>query len=62
MFLQIDDDRSKNDAWSLGDYTGVACVNCGRDRVCECPNGKTRCEKCNWVEGDDAYCSVPIDQ
>jgi len=42
--------------WALGDYTRFACVNCGRFRVCECPNGKTRCEKCNWVEADNNYC------
>lgn len=47
--------------WGLGDYTGKACVNCGRNRVCKTGNGKTRCEKCNWVEADNFYAPINID-
>ncbi len=49
-------EQAENAAWFLGDYVSGACVNCGRHRVCQCPNGKTRCEKCNWVEQDNSYC------
>lgn len=47
-------------AWSLGDYDNpeTGCVNCGRYRVCVCPNGKHRCEKCNWVPEDGNYAPV----
>ena len=41
--------------WSLGDYTGEDCEKCGRNRVCKCPNGMTRCEKCNWVPATQEY-------
>ncbi len=36
--------------WSLGAYANgeVGCSHCGRKRLCVCPNGKHRCEKCNW--------------
>ena len=46
------------DSWRLGEYTGNDCPNCGRNRLCKCPNGKTRCEKCNWVPADNGYCAV----
>ena len=49
-------EQAENEAWTLGDYISEPCVNCGRNRVCECANGKTRCEKCNWVEADNGYC------
>jgi hypothetical protein len=42
-------------AWALGDYTGEDCERCGRARVCRCPNGKRRCEKCNWCPEDCDY-------
>ncbi len=44
--------------WALGDYTGKCCPSCGRERLCSCPNGKTRCEKCNWIVEDNIYCPV----
>lgn len=40
-----DHERSE---WSLGDYDEHTCPNCGRQRLCWCPNGKRCCEKCNW--------------
>lgn len=47
----------EKEAWYLGDYVGD-CPNCGRQRLCQCPNGKTRCEKCNWVPEDQQYCPI----
>ena len=46
--------------WALGDYIAGSCINCGRERVCVCPNGKHRCEKCNYVPEDRAFCPVPL--
>lgn len=44
--------------WDLGDYDNPdnGCPNCGRHRVCKTPNGKHRCEKCNWIIEDNKYC------
>lgn len=53
---QEEDERLRQE-WALGDYIGV-CPNCGRHRLCACPNGKSRCEKCNWVPEDNEYCPV----
>lgn len=53
------EDAAEKEAWALGDYTDDDCPNCGRTRLCKCPNGKTRCEKCNWVVEDKAYAPVP---
>lgn len=39
-------------------YTGEPCPNCGRNRLMLCNNGKTRCEKCNWIVDDKEYCTV----
>ena len=52
-----DDDES---GWTMGDYDNgeTGCPNCGRSRLCICANGKHRCEKCNWVPEDGAYCPV----
>jgi len=52
------EDEAKYNAWYLGDYIETGCENCGRQRVCRCPNGKHRCEKCNWVPEDQAYAPV----
>jgi len=41
--------------WALGDYIRTPCENCGRHRVCICPNGKHRCEKCEWCPEDKCY-------
>ena len=66
MSLSDDIERSRKEeaelraAWSLGDYISSDCENCGRQRVCKCPNGKHRCEKCNWVPEDKAYAPVEM--
>jgi hypothetical protein len=36
------------------------CPNCGRHRLCLCPNGKHRCEKCDWCPEDAEY--APVDK
>lgn len=46
--------------WQLGDYVDGPCPNCGRERLCTCTNGKTRCEKCNWVVEDQDYCPFKL--
>jgi hypothetical protein len=51
-------ESAEKDAWHLGDYISGSCENCGRQRVCICPNGKHRCEKCNWVPEDQMYCPI----
>ena len=48
------EDRELRSQWQLGDYVGD-CPHCGRSRLCECPNGKHRCEKCNWCPEDGNY-------
>ena len=53
-------DESEREEWSLGNYVGT-CPNCGRERLCECPNGKRRCEKCNWVPELNDYCPYRLD-
>lgn len=40
-------DKLKNDYSSIS-YTGKNCINCGRDRVLKCTNGKKICEKCGY--------------
>jgi len=55
----IEDERI--DDWEFGDYINHPCPNCGRYRLCECHNGKHRCEKCNWVPEDNDYCLVPLE-
>lgn len=47
--MHDEEDRLRRE-WSLGDYDNgdTGCQNCGRSRVCLCPNGKHRCEKCSW--------------
>ncbi len=44
--------------WALGDYDSEDCPKCGRHRLCKCPNGKRRCEKCNWCPEDGDYAPV----
>jgi ribosomal protein L37AE/L43A len=46
--------------WALDDYSGDTCPKCGRRRLGKCMNGKTRCEKCNWVVEDNAYAPVSL--
>jgi hypothetical protein len=58
MQAEWDRGETERSAWGLGEYTGASCPNCGRERLCVCPNGKTRCEKCNWVVEDGDYCPL----
>lgn len=51
-----EEDAIKAD-WILGDYTGC-CPKCGRQRLCICPNGKHRCEKCNWCPENNSYAPI----
>lgn len=52
IFQHYEEDQKKEEenraAWQLGEYVNNDCPNCGRHRLCICPNGKHRCEKCNW--------------
>jgi hypothetical protein len=52
------EDEALRAQWTLGEYEPYDCANCGRQRVCKCPNGKHRCEKCNWVPEDRAFAPV----
>lgn len=56
-----DGEELLREQWQLGDYDNGehGCPCCGRHRLCLCPNGKHRCEKCNWVPEDNSY--APID-
>lgn len=58
--MEIQFGHDEDAEWTLGDYTPGACPNCTRQRLCKCPNGKTRCEKCNWVVDDRGYCPVKL--
>lgn len=57
-----DEERRLEAEWDLGEYRNPdnGCPNCGRFRVCICPNGKHRCEKCNWVLEDKGYCRFEL--
>lgn len=44
--------------WAFGDYIEQDCPSCGRNRLCACPNGKHRCEKCNWCPELGDYAPV----
>ena len=48
--------------WRLGGYENLenGCEKCGRSRVCKCPNGKHRCEKCNWCPEEKRYVNEPL--
>lgn len=55
-YRQEDEERKRFDSqWGLGEYSGTKCPNCGRYRLCICPNGKHRCEKCEWVPEENRY-------
>ena len=54
LFDYQKEDEKKKREWQLGDYVGE-CPNCGRQRLCECTNGKHRCEKCNWCPELEEY-------
>lgn len=47
-------------AWGFEHFLALPCPNCGRQRLQGCTNGKTRCEKCNWVVEDRDYCPVNL--
>lgn len=57
MTDELDPDDAHRAAWALGPYDNgdTGCPNCGRRRLCLCPNGKHRCEKCDWCPEDGAY-------
>lgn len=52
---QIAEEEKRRAPWQLGDYTGEPCEQCERMRVCHCPNGKRRCEKCQWCPEERRY-------
>ncbi len=54
------EEKAERKAWGFGKYMIYPCTNCNRMRLCICPNGKHRCEKCNWVPEDAAYCPVGL--
>jgi hypothetical protein len=56
----LDPDDADREAWSLGEYDGNPCPNCARQRLCLCPNGKHRCEKCNWCPEDGEYAPINL--
>jgi ribosomal protein L37AE/L43A len=51
-------EKTEREAWALGDYEPYPCPHCGRHRLCKCPNGKHRCQKCNWVPEDEMYAPI----
>lgn len=54
-------EEAKRSEWDLLDYENGenGCPHCGRHRLCKCPNGMRRCEKCNWSPELNDY--VPVD-
>jgi len=46
---QQEQEQADYKAYALGEYTHERCPNCRRLRLCKCPNGKHRCEKCDWI-------------
>lgn len=61
MTTEWQKDEIEQEEWALGDYIADDCPNCGRQRLCKCQNGKTRCEKCNWIVEDSQYCLYKMD-
>lgn len=57
--LEEKEDRERAE-WALGEYDNgdAGCPHCGRHRLCMCPNGKHRCEKCNWCPELNDYAPV----
>lgn len=41
-------------------YTGEKCINCGRNRVMNCLNGRHICEKCGWDADRNNYSELEI--
>lgn len=62
MFNMEDDKKEEEleQQWSLLDYDNgeTGCTHCGRSRLCICPNGMHRCEKCNWSPELNGYAPV----
>uniref|UniRef100_A0A6H2A6T0 Uncharacterized protein n=1 Tax=viral metagenome TaxID=1070528 RepID=A0A6H2A6T0_9ZZZZ len=54
MAEDYESERKWREEWALGDYIGQ-CPKCGRHRLCICPNGKHRCEKCDWCPEKGEY-------
>jgi len=48
--------------WKLGEYDNGedGCPNCGRARLCLCPNGFHRCEKCDWCPEEGKYITLSM--
>jgi hypothetical protein len=46
--------------WALGEYDNGdnGCPECGRHRLCICPNGKHRCEKCDWSPEEQKFITL----
>lgn len=55
-----DEDRERAGR-RLGEYDNgeTGCPQCGRFRLCRCPNGMHRCEKCGWSPELNDY--APVD-
>lgn len=53
-------EKTLQEECGLGEYVEVTCPNCKRMRLCECDNGKHRCEKCNWIPEDKTYCEINL--
>ena len=58
IFEEQERERVEREAWDFGDYEPFPCPNCSRMRLCKCPNGKHRCEKCNWCPEDQFYAPI----
>lgn len=59
--LEAEEEERLEKEWSLlGKYDNGdnGCPNCGRHRLILCPNGKHRCEKCNWCPELNEYAPV----
>jgi len=54
------EEAAERKAWGFEHYIALPCPNCSRQRLHACPNGKTRCEACNWVVEDRGYCPLKL--
>lgn len=45
---------------NIAETNVLECTNCHRFQVYHCANGKTRCDKCNWVKEDNDYCPISL--
>ncbi len=62
MEIQDNAEEKLKEEWEMSEYDeSEPCPNCKRFRLCDCDNGKRRCEKCNWVPEDNNYCPVGLD-